>query len=108
MEINSNKMGFRIAQKRREMGIKQAVLAEAVGISDNHMSNIEKGYSTPSLETLIKICNALCVTPDYILLGSIRKDTAQNIIDDIMLCNYEDKIIIEKLIQVFVEKVTKK
>lgn len=104
MEINANKMGFRIAQKRRELKIKQADLAEIVGISDNHMSNIEKGYSTPSLETLVKICNALCVTPDYILLGSIKKDTAQNIIDDIKLCRHEDKIIIEKLIQAFIER----
>lgn len=49
----------------------QEELAELTGLTNNYISNIERTRSKPSIETLIKICNALEVTPDYILLDSV-------------------------------------
>nr|WP_324507637.1 helix-turn-helix domain-containing protein [Ruminococcus bromii] len=37
------------------------------------MSNIESGYSVLGIETFAKICNALNITPDYLLLSSLKK-----------------------------------
>ena len=48
----------------------QAGLAEKAEITNNFLSHIERSYSIPSLETLVRICDALGVTPDAVLLGT--------------------------------------
>ena len=57
MEIDYTSIGIRIAKRRKEAGIKQNILAEKIGISNNYLSGIECGNEKPSLEILIKICN---------------------------------------------------
>ena len=58
--------------RRKELHIKQAELAETLEISNNHMSSIENGRQKPSLDTFIRLCDCLNVTPDYLLLGSMH------------------------------------
>ena len=69
MEGNLMEMGNRITTRRRHLGISQNVRAEKIGISNNHMSNIERGREKPSFDVLISLCNTLRVTPDYLLMG---------------------------------------
>jgi transcriptional regulator with XRE-family HTH domain len=71
MDINYKKMGFKIKMARLEKGLTQEQLSKMVDMSNNYISNIECNHSIPSLETFIKICNTLEVTPDKILLNSI-------------------------------------
>lgn len=54
-------MGLRIREILESKDIKVSSLAETVGITRANMSNIVNGKSTPSLETLEKIANALGV-----------------------------------------------
>lgn len=61
-------------------------VANATGLSNNYISNIENDHSIPSIETLLKICEALGITPDYLLLGIVR-DT-----DDALLSQIKQKI----------------
>ena len=86
VEINYRKIGSRIAQRRKELHLTQAQLAEIVDLSKNHISNVESGGSY-SLETLITICDALKITPDYVLFGTIRKDRKDDFIDVLKLCD---------------------
>ena len=91
MEDNMNAMGKRIADRRAKLNIRQNALAESVGISNNHMSNIENGHERPSLEVFISICNTLRVTPDYLLLGSMHAgNVPQNIMDSLLMCSEKD------------------
>ena len=62
-------MGKRIQTRRKELKIKQLDFAERLNIFTNHLSSIENGKEKPSLDTFVKICNYLNVTPDYLLLG---------------------------------------
>lgn len=73
-------------------------------MTNNHISNIENGYTVPSLETLLKICHALDVTPDYLLLGSTKENPSQNIIDNLSLCSKSDIETIEKITEIFVQR----
>lgn len=101
MDIDYALLGKRIAKRRRVLNLTQDDVAEATGLSNNHISNIENNHSIPSLETLMKICNVLNTTPDYFLLGVIRhtEDSAlPEICEKIKLCN--DKKL--KLIDHFV------
>lgn len=104
MEINYKKIGFRISQKRRERNLKQKDLAELLDISPKYLSNLETGKKNVTIEMLINLCNILGETPDYFLLGTIRKDINSNLTDNLKLCSERDKLIIEELVQICARK----
>lgn len=98
-------MGNRIKLRRKELHIKQSELAEKLNISNNHISSIENGREKPSLDILLKICNKLQVTPDYLLLGNIHaNDIPQNIIDGLRLCNADDIELARQFIELLVNR----
>ena len=67
-EIGNN-MGNRIKIRRKELRIKQAELAEMVGVTSQHISHVERCQTKPSLTLLVDISTALRVDL-YTLLGS--------------------------------------
>jgi len=58
-------------QRRKELGMTQEKLAEQIGISKNHLSNIERGKNLPTVPLLFKLCDAMGETPDYYLIGKL-------------------------------------
>lgn len=77
--------------RRKQREIKQNILAEKIGISNNYLSSIERGKEKPSLEIFVQICIALEVTPDYLLMGNMYSNNVpQNITDGLRLCSEED------------------
>lgn len=64
-------LGNRIRKTRMSCGITQEKLAEMVDISTNFMSLIENGRNM-SVETLVKIADALGVTVDYLLSDTME------------------------------------
>ena len=64
-------LGNRIRKTRMNCGITQEKLAEMVDISTNFMSLIENGRNI-SVETLVKIADALGVTVDYLLSDTME------------------------------------
>ncbi len=57
----NEQLGAKIQRLRKERGIKQEDLAEAVGMSVVTISNIETGETDTSVYTLFKIAQALRV-----------------------------------------------
>ena len=49
-------------------------LAELCGIDNTHIRHIESGSRSPSLGLLIRLCNALKVSPYYFLQDCIELD----------------------------------
>lgn len=95
--------------RRKELHIKQAELAETLEISNNHMSSIENGRQKPSLDTFIRLCDCLNVTPDYLLLGSMHAyNLPQDILDKLRLCSQEDIILARDFIELLVKRNRKK
>ena len=56
-------LGRRIAELRREKGLTQEELAEAMGVSRNHVADIELGVRNTGVWSLLLICRALAVPP---------------------------------------------
>lgn len=71
MKINCKKLGKRIQSIRKDRGLSQEQLAEAIGKSPSAVSCIETGRKCPSLETFILIANALRVSADTLLLDQL-------------------------------------
>ena len=73
MELDYSQIGRRIAQRRRELGLRQVEVCEQAGISDKYLSCIERATSIPSLEVVMKLAVALDTTPDAFLVGGVRR-----------------------------------
>ena len=56
---NLASMGNRIANRRKELGIKACDLALQTGITAQALSAIENGYSATSVDILMRICEVL-------------------------------------------------
>lgn len=65
--VDPKLLGERIRTARETIGMYQYVLAEKIGVSQNHINSIESGKSKPSIEVLKDICEVLHVSADYIL-----------------------------------------
>ena len=70
MSIDYAEIGQRIALRRRELGLKQSQVCELCELSDKYLSGIERARSIPSIDVLMRICQALDTTPNALLLGT--------------------------------------
>ncbi|MGN0386300.1 MAG: helix-turn-helix domain-containing protein [Lachnospiraceae bacterium] len=105
MELDYVNLGERIAKRRKQVNIKQNVLAEQLNISNNYLSSIERGKEKPSLEILIKICNALNITPDYLIMGSMHSNNVpMRIIEGLRLCSDSDISLLQIIVEAMVER----
>ena len=57
-------IGERIQKLRRERGYTQQQFAEMIGLSNNYLSDIERGKSSARLDKLVAIINALECSAD--------------------------------------------
>ena len=62
-------IGNRLLALRKDRGLTQGELAERAGLADRTYADIERGTVNMRLSTLIKICEALRVRPDDLLLS---------------------------------------
>lgn len=53
------RIGRQIADKRRERGLSTYQLSVVSGVLQPHISNIENGKMSPTIDTLLKLANAL-------------------------------------------------
>lgn len=60
-------IGNRLLMIRKRMGMTQAEVAEAAGLSDRTYADIERGTVNMRTETILRICTVLHITPDEIL-----------------------------------------
>ncbi len=63
-------IGTRVRSRRKQLGLSQITLSEAVGIKQPTLSQIETDQ-TQEMEasTLAGLCRELMLTPDYIIFG---------------------------------------
>lgn len=54
---SQRRLGERIQQLRRERGLTQEELAQACGISQKYLSELERGGKAPSWETLVALAH---------------------------------------------------
>jgi transcriptional regulator with XRE-family HTH domain len=59
--------GSRLRQLRLERGLTQEQLAEGADVHPTFISNIERGYSAPTLDTLVRLAGALGVRPGLLV-----------------------------------------
>ena len=67
MEEEAYLLGKRINLARKDRGLTAEKLSEQCSINAVYLRQIEGGRKTPSLPVFISLCNALKVSPSYLL-----------------------------------------
>lgn len=70
MKLDRKRIGKRIREVRKQAGLTQELFGEKLDLSKNHISDIERGCSLPTVKILIAIYTQFGKTPDEILLGT--------------------------------------
>lgn len=56
-----------LKELRKEKGLSQKEVADAIGVTRGAYGNYEQGTREPSIDILIKICKFFNTTPNYLL-----------------------------------------
>ena len=98
-------IGNKLLNFRRRSGLTQAEVAEAAGLSDRTYADIERGTVNMRVETLLRICSALHITPDEILTETDTPHTLpqEELLQRLGACNAKDKETAFRLLQIFLQ-----
>ena len=99
-------IGIRIMQRRKQLNLTQAELAEQLEISDSQISNIERGKYFPKMTNIVKLCAILDCNADYIFSGVLKHSVADNIIDLVSSLSIEEQKIVLLLIDTYIHRNT--
>ncbi|MBE6926160.1 MAG: helix-turn-helix transcriptional regulator [Ruminococcaceae bacterium] len=69
-------MYTRIRKAREEQGYTREKFAEKLDVSVSYLAELERGRTGISVKMLIKVCNLLGLSADYVLFGTERKEDA--------------------------------
>ena len=108
--VNHRQIGYRIKEVREQNHLSQAQLAEITDLSVSYISHIENAKRKASLESIIRIVNALGITVDELLAGLFICTPAayQTDIDILMEdCSENEKRFVYELIKISLETMHK-
>lgn len=98
-------IGEKLHAVRKRLGMTQAEVAEASGLSDRTYADIERGNVNMRIETVLKICGVFHITPDEILTENedITSFQEAEIWERLKQCNSKDKETALRLLSVYLK-----
>ena len=97
-------IGNRLYKLRKLVGLTQAEVAEKAELSDRTYADIERGSTTMRVDSLLKICAALHVTPNDILVTDEDIQVSEkDIADAIRQCSNKEKETALKLLSLYID-----
>lgn len=102
---NLTTIGNKLFTVRKRMGMTQAEVAEAAGLSDRTYADIERGTVNMRTETILRICNALHITPDEVLTEENASLTSrqEELWERLNACSPKDKETALQLLSVYLQ-----
>ncbi len=77
--MEGNGLGRRINKVRKDRGLTAEKLSEKCSINATYLRQIEGGVKIPSLPVFVSICNALRISPDYLLRETLTDNEISEI-----------------------------
>lgn len=101
-------IGNKLYAVRKRMGMTQSEVAEAAGLSDRTYADIERGSVNMRIETILRICEVLHITPDEIFTDEDSSiDTKQaELIARLNSCSPKDRETALKLLSVYLHSLS--
>lgn len=91
-------MGKRIYHRRKFLNLTQEGLAEKMGVSTQMISNLELGKKAIRPENLIKLCETLNVSADFILTGTDTCSSSNYFLEKIITLDFQERTIISNIL----------
>ncbi len=95
-------LGAKIKEIRRSRSYTQDFLSEKIGIDPKHLSRIECGKNSPSLDLIYKICSVLNVNPSVLFDESMLKDKSELIQDISKILSGESESNVRKFYKILI------
>lgn len=100
-------IGENLYKVRKAKGLTQAEVAEKADLSDRTYADIERGSVTMRVDSLLKICTALRITPDEVLVKDRTVELTEKDVADILRNRSTvEKETALKLLSVYVDSLT--
>lgn len=97
-------IGERLYKIRNKKGMSRLEVSEKADISDRTYADIERGSVNMRTETMLKICNALEITPNDIFVSDrVQHITEDHIIEKIKSCSSSEKETALNLLSVYLQ-----
>lgn len=101
---NAHEIGNRLLAIRKRVGMTQAEVAEAAGLADRTYADIERGSVNMRVETILRICSVLHITPDEILTRSdTQPDEQQEILARLNACRPKERETALRLLNTYLK-----
>ena len=91
-------MHTRIRKAREDMGYTREKFAEKLDVSVSYLAELERGRTGISVKMLVKVCNVLGLSADYVLFGTERTEDEMRL-DAIHHINEKYLPILDKMIE---------
>ena len=103
-ELDYTKLGERLKEARIKKHMTQEELSEKIDSATSSISHLENGTHSPSLKTLIKICNVLEIGIDALLCDSLSAISSSYLDKDfeklLSDCTVQEKKLLLRILEV--------
>ena len=99
--LNLEEIGTRISCQRKLLGYTQEQLAAKMGVSIQMVSNLERGIKSIRIDNLVRLCQILQVSTDYILTGKQTSLDSHHLVALIASLPDKDRRAVEILVAYF-------
>ncbi len=98
-------IGNKLLDVRKKNGLTQVEVAELAGLSDRTYADIERGTVNMRIETILRVCAALHITPDDILTDDMPYEPAEltELIERLKACPTKEQETALRLLQVYLD-----
>lgn len=101
--IDLRQIGNKLYEIRNRKSMSRAEVAEKASLSERTYADIERGSVTMRIDSLLKICTALHITPNDILVNDHEtKTTEEDIVESIKLCSASERETALNLLSVYI------
>lgn len=100
-------IGNNLLNIRKKAGLTQSEVADAANLSDRTYADIERGTVNMRIETILKICEALHITPDVILTEDNPSLSAKQaeLIEQLNKCTVHQRETALELLSVYLRSI---
>lgn len=110
-QCSNENIGKRIAQLRKRQNLTQAALAEQIGATSKHISEIERGVTGISIDMQVQLSEKLFCSLDYLIKGkefeSVDSLIPPYIVDILHSQDEAEKALLLEYLKIY-EKISKK
>lgn len=100
--LDIRQIGNKLYALRKSLGLNQAQVAELADLSDRAYADIERGNVTMRIDTMLKLCRVLRITPDTLFVAEDLSCTKETLLESLGQCNEVQLKKVKQIIDILI------